>query len=373
VIKGVDVVVVGAGPAGFAAGIVFARNSLQTLVIEKKGLPVDKACGEGVLPPGIPLLDGLGVSKYLSPGDHWRIAGIEYRSPGGFVARGEFQSGVAWGVSRLALSEAFRSRAREINNLEIIAGSQVKTISRCAGRILIESGEDIFSTRLLVGADGIHSMVRRWAGLDGPPPSIERWGIRQHFSIAPWSDFVEVHWKKGVEAYITPCGKDCVGITFLIDRGSFSAYPNGKQLFASLVDSFPSVKSKVARAKPLDPPLAAGPLQRRVKSTIADGVLLIGDAAGYLDAITGDGISLALAQAAALEETVIPILRKVGNQEDGISAPALSKYAAVHKAIVARHSRKTNLVLLLVRFPSLVDPVIAALERYPRLFRRLIP
>jgi menaquinone-9 beta-reductase len=372
VAKHVDVLVVGAGPAGLAAGIVFARNGFQTIVCEKKHLPIDKACGEGILPPGIAHLASLGVSKYIYPENYCQFVGIQYHSPGGYEARAEFQTGPGWGISRLSLSSAFQSRVKELDGLEVIEGIQVRGLDRHTGRIWVNSGGEVFSARLLVGADGVNSTVRRCAGLEGRAPSVRRWGVRQHFAIPPWSNYVEVHWRRGVEAYITPCGTNCVGIAFLIDRSCFADFSAGKQLIPSLIDFFPVIKRNLKGVKAIDDPLSTGPMQRMAKTTIADGVILIGDSAGYIDAITGDGINLALAQALALEQSVIPVLREKGHAGNTILSLDLLGYARAHKSLVAPHNRKTKLVLLLVHFPKLVDPVTAALGKNPKLFQRLI-
>ncbi|HEX5807852.1 MAG TPA: NAD(P)/FAD-dependent oxidoreductase, partial [Anaerolineales bacterium] len=311
----VDVLIIGGGPAGLAAGIVCGRRDLRTLVCEKRSLPANKACGEGVMPTGVASLERLGVNLHIE--HYFPFEGIRYYSPMGETASAAFREGVGWGIPRLELSRALRQRALELDCLEIRTETQAVPIAvDGAGehkRLRVKVGEDIISTRLLVGADGLNSAVRRWAGLQGSKGVHQRWGARQHFQVAPWGREVEVHWNDGLEAYITPCGENLVGVAFLWDRKRHPTLPGGDRLITTLLDAFPVLVERLRNACVGDAALAVGPLQQNAIGPVADGVLLIGDAAGYLDALTGEGISLALAQALALEKTVLPIL--LGHEE----------------------------------------------------------
>jgi flavin-dependent dehydrogenase len=149
--------------------------------------------------------------------------------------------------------------------------------------------------RYLVAADGLHSPISRSLGLDTTVRGArQRWGLRRHFVVRPWTDLVEVHWSPGAEAYITPVGIDLVGVAVLSsDRMSFD-----QQLarFPALVERFAGVEGGPVRG--------AGPLRRRTSRRVAGRVLLVGDAAGYVDALTGEGIAVSLACSRSLVECV---------------------------------------------------------------------
>jgi flavin-dependent dehydrogenase len=201
---------------------------------------------------------------------------------------------------------------------------------------------------------------------------VQRWGARQHFSIAPWSEFVEVYWGGGVEAYVTPCGEKLVGIAFLWASASYPFVEGGDRLIPSLMDAFPDLKKRLVGALPLDRPLATGPMHRVARSPVSDGVLLVGDAAGYLDAITGEGISLAVAQALALEQTVVPLLKAPKRNRALLTSRDLGVYAKANRKIARPYYLMTRLVLFLGRHPPLVEAAIRVLDRRPGLFQFLL-
>lgn len=369
----VDVLIIGGGPAGLAAGIVFGRHGLRTMVCEKRSLPANKACGEGVMPTGVAYLERLGVKPQRHIEHYFPFEGIRYFSPMGKTASAAFREGVGWGIPRLELSRALLQRAMEIDCLEIHTEIQATPIRVDGGgeskRLSVKVGKDIINTRLLVGADGLNSAVRRWAGLQGAKGVYQRWGARQHFEIAPWGREVEVHWNNGLEAYITPCGENLVGVAFLWDRKRHSALPGGDRLIPALLNTFPVLVERLRNACVSDGALAVGPLQRNAVRPVADGVLLIGDAAGYLDALTGEGISLALAQAIALEDTVVPIML---TQKEMPSRYNLSAYEEAYRAIVRPYYQMTHFVLWLSKHPILSEQVIRLLGRQPALFQSLL-
>ena len=344
------------------------------MVCEKRSLPADKACGEGVMPTGLAYLERLGVKEHLLDGQYFPLEGIRYVSAKGNTARAAFQEGSGWGIARLELSRALLQQASEVNCLEI--RTHVQAIPMQAEGNLehkltrVKVGTDSVSTRLLVGADGLNSTVRRWAGVQGAKGKEQRWGARQHFQVAPWSREVEVHWGDGVEAYITPCGKDRVGDAFLWDQKQRPHLPGGKRLIPAFLEDFPALQDHLRNAPAIDTALAIGPMQRTAIEPIADGVLLIGDAAGYLDALTGEGISLALAQALSLEETVAPLL--ASGQKSMPSRHDLITYKQAYQAIMRPYYQVTHLVLWLSHHPNLREQVIRFLGNQPALFQSLL-
>ena len=365
----VDALIIGGGPGGLAAGIVLARAGVQTLLCERASFPVDKACGEGVMPTGWSYLRRLGVAPFLDEQNSMPIAGIRYISPSGRVAAAPFAEGPGRGIRRASLSAALWQVADGEPMLHIEQQTRAEPLRRIDGRVVVRVGRRPVHVRLLIGADGRHSRVRRWAGLDGPTAKRQRWGVRRHFCRRPWNDSVDVHWsREGVEAYVTPCGEEQVNVAFLWDKVRCRRVRGGDDLFPSLLAAFPRLEGRLHGASPRSTVRAAGPLEQTARRAVADHVLLLGDAAGYLDAITGEGISLALAAAVALEETVVPILRRGRS----LLAADLADYERRHHALFRPYHRLTTLVLWLNRIPWLAEWAVRALEQEPATFQHLL-
>ncbi len=344
----VDALIVGGGPAGLAAGIVLSEQGLQVMLCEKQSYPIDKACGEGIMPTGVAALKRLGIYDLIDHNATHPIRGIRYIASNGEQAEAAFAEGPGLGVRRTALSQALYNRAQQCHRLSIHIGCEVGGICRQDGGFSIKLGDRQIQTSLLVGADGLHSRVRRFAGLQGSKSSLMRWGTTQHYAIKPWTDHVEIHWQNGVEAYVTPLGLEEIGIAFLWSPGNLSKGP----LLTKLLDQFPKLAQKLVRATPIGPTRAIGPLHQITRAQVAHNIVLIGDAAGYLDPITGEGISLALSQAIKLAH--------------------LPSFQQSYRKLVRHYYMTTRLALLLAKFPARQSAAIQFLGRHPKIFQRLL-
>jgi menaquinone-9 beta-reductase len=367
--KKVDVLIVGGGPAGLAAAVVCARQGLQTMVCERDSLPRSKACGEGLMPHGVRYLDSLGAARSLSPQDYMPFVGIRYFSSRSIQAEGIFKEGSGWGIPRETLSRAFLEAAASYSNVHICQNTPVHSYEENSGRIYARAGSQVIQAHLLVGADGLRSQVRRWAGLEGKPRRHWRWGASLHFQMAPWSRFVEVYWGNGIEAYITPLGEDRVGAAFLWYPGRISI-KGGSRLVPSLLAHFPELLKRLRGTPAAGPVRAVGPLQHNATSAAAGRAVLVGDASGYLDAITGEGISLSLGQALALEQSLSSLLK---NKElDRASHADFEEYRRAHSRLLRPYFFFTSLALFLSPRPGLQDFALRLLGRKPDLFQKLL-
>ncbi|PKH41778.1 Dehydrogenase (flavoprotein) [Nocardioides alpinus] len=275
-----DLVVAGAGPVGMAVALHAHRAGLDVVVREPRSGPIDKACGEGLMPGAVAELAALGVD----PRGH-DVAGIHYLDGlgGGSGVSARFAAGPGRGVRRTVLHAALAERLAEAGIP--IEPQPVRSV-RDAGDHVEVDGE---RARYLVAADGLHSPTRRLVGLEsGRPSGRRRFGLRCHVQQAPWSDFVEVHWSTRAEAYVTPVDDDLVGVAILTDSG---------EGFDEALADFPVLRERLVGERTRV--RGAGPLHQKVRARAAGRVLLVGDAAGYVDALTGEGIALGLAQARA--------------------------------------------------------------------------
>lgn len=364
-----DALIIGGGPAGLAAAIVLGRAGCSVVVCERRALPADKACGEGVMPTGMSLLARLGAAARLDSEQMHPLRGVTFRTERGAVATADFTEGPGHGIRRTNLSQALLAEVRQHPSVEILERQTVRHLARDARGVSATLAGRAVCARLVIGADGLGSRVRRWAGLEAAPRRLRRLGARQHFDLAPWTDCVEVTVGAGIEAYVTPCGPCQVGVALLWDSGRYRAAAGGRRLMPSLLGAFPDLSDRLSQANPLSVPSTAGPLDRPARRRTSAGVILLGDAGGYLDACTGEGITLALAQAAALETTVVPHLAEGAGL---LPQAALDDFAAASRRIVAPYLTGTRLQLWLHRFPRLRERVIRSLAARPSLLSHVL-
>jgi len=342
-----DLAIIGGGPAGLATAICAAQRGLRAVVVDRRGRPLDKPCGEGLMPGGVAALTTMGVE--IATGDRSPFIGVRYVE-GNVIAEGRFVGAPGWGIRRTTLIEAMVVRARTLG-VDLRYGCRVDDWHRGAGGVLLKTAGGAVSASLLVGADGLHSRVRRDAGVARPGHGARRFGVRRHFRVQPWSPFVEVHWGEAGEAYITPVGPQRVGVAFL--------WRGAPRTFDELLRCFPAVQAKLSTAIPETEPRGAGPFRQGVRCRYTDAVVLIGDAAGYLDAISGEGLTLAFRSAEALADIIA-------------CGQPLQAYDRAYRRLSRSYYRWTAVLLALASRPRLRRLAFTALARWPALFDRLL-
>jgi 2-polyprenyl-6-methoxyphenol hydroxylase-like FAD-dependent oxidoreductase len=192
-----DVFIIGGGPAGLAAAIAAKQRGLEVIVADGNRPPIDKPCGEGLMPDSIEALRRLGV--VLEPRDGFPLRGIRFVDHQHSIAAG-FPSGGGVGLRRTVLHRKMLDRAENVG-VRFLWSTPVTGID--AGLVKL-GGRGAVASRWIVGADGGQSRVRRWAGLDSAGRQRARIACRGHFAVTPWSEGVEIHWGDSIQAYVTP-------------------------------------------------------------------------------------------------------------------------------------------------------------------------
>lgn len=341
----VDVVVAGGGPVGLAVAIEARLAGLSVVVVEPREAPIDKACGEGLMPGAVAALARLGVHPEGHP-----IAGITYVA-GRRRADHAFRGGPGLGVRRTSLHAAIHQRARDLGAEFLVA--KVGAVGQDEHSVTAAG----VTARWLMACDGLHSPIRRATGLEiAAHGSGRRFGVRRHFALAPWSDRVEVHWGRSVEAYVTPVGEHSVGVALL------GPPPHD---FGAALEEFPGLRARLANAQVLGPTLGAGPMLQRTSARTRGRVRLVGDAAGYVDALTGEGIRVGLAQAAAAVGTLHPeVARSAASYEREWEA-ATRDYRVITKALLvaSRSPLRRGIVPASAAIPRLYGGIVERLAR----------
>jgi flavin-dependent dehydrogenase len=333
----IDVLVVGGGPAGLATALYAARAGLEAVVIEQRPGPVDKACGEGLMPGAVRALEEL-----VGPLTGFPLKGIRYLDDGSRCAEASFSHGPGLGMRRTALHGALEKAVRDAG-VVLVEGRVADVTQDASG---VQAGG--VRARYLVAADGLHSGIRSAVGLSRAGTRPARYGLRRHFAVPPWSDLVEVTWSRRSEAYVTPVGPDLVGVAVLThERGSFADH---LRAFPALAERLPGAAATAVRG--------AGPLRQRTSGQVAGRVLLVGDAAGYVDALTGEGIAVAVAGARALV--------------DCLARDRPQDYERAWRRASRSYRVLTGSLLWARRQPLLGAAVVPAAARLPWVFGRAV-
>ncbi len=339
---GTDVFVIGGGPVGLAAGIAIREKGFEVTVADGVKPPIDKACGEGLMPDAVAALTKLGVSIQESDGQAFR--GIRFiESQASVVAHFPRAQGI--GVRRTVLHQKIVERARACG-VSLLWNTPV--VGVCSEGVVLARG--IVPAKWIIGADGSNSRVRQWTGLEAHREHKRRFACRRHYHVKPWSDCAEVYWGRGAQAYVTAVGREEICVA-LISRLS-------DVQFDKTMREFPELVLRLDKAERISGDRGAVTAMHSLKRVYKDNVALIGDASGGVDAITGDGLCLGFYQAAALA--------------DALARAKLSEYQKAHRRLGRRAAWMGRLLLLLDARASLRQRVLRAFAAEPRVFERLL-
>ncbi len=337
--SGDSVFVIGGGPAGLATAIAARLRGFEVQVADGAAPPVDKACGEGVMPDGVAAARALGLD--LEPAGYpfrgIRFAAADAASP---AVSADFPHGRGLGVRRTVLHRLMLERAASLG-VQFRWGAAV-------------TGLEGIRARWIVGADGSRSLVRRWAGLERSAHQSQRYGFRRHYCIAPWSEYMELYWGRRCQLYLTPVGPEEV-CAVLISR-------DPRLRLDDALPEFPEVAARLRGAAGAGSERGGVTVSRRLNAVWRGSVALVGDASGSVDAVTGEGLCLLFQQAVALA--------------DAMAGGDLKSYGLAHRRIGRRPELMSTLLLALDGRSSLRSGLRAralrAMAARPPLFRELL-
>lgn len=334
--------VVGAGPAGLATAIAATGKGLSVAVLESRKPPIDKTCGEGLMPAAIAALGNLGISiesRLGIPFTHIRFAdrSVSVRAP--------ILGGGGMGMRRRALHSLLIERATTLG-VAICWGVRISGMQSDG----VWTGDEFRRSRWLVGADGQNSAVRKFAGLDSARLPVTRFGFRQHFAVAPWSDAVEVHWGKRAQMIVTPTGREEICVVALVS--------DSRLRIEQAIKLFPELSARLRGAAMLTSESGTVTCLSQARAVVRENIALVGDASCTMDGISGSGLSLAFQEANALA--------------GALAHENLADYERAHAQITKVPVRMTRLLLMMNSSAAARQIALRVLARHPSLFSRLI-
>ncbi|MGA3027124.1 MAG: NAD(P)/FAD-dependent oxidoreductase [Bryobacteraceae bacterium] len=338
-----DILIVGGGPAGLATAIAASRRGFRVAVADGRQPPIDKACGEGLMPVALAAAGHLGIS--IPAEESFLFRGIRFLNAGGTSAAASFPAGFGIGVRRTTLHRVLVDQA-ERAGVDLHWGDPVTGM----GTGVVRTRSATFRPRWIVGADGGRSQVRSWAGLDACSREVRRFGFRRHHRIAPWTNYTEVYWGPAFQVYVTPVAPEEICVVLL------SRDPR-LRLDEALV-RFPELGGRLAGAPQVTCERGAVTATLSLRAVFRGRVALVGDASGSVDAITGEGLGVAFQQGLALAGALA--------RED------LREYASAHRRIARRPAFMADFMLLMDRWPLLQGRALRVFANRPDIFARLL-
>ena len=335
-----DVLIAGGGPAGLSAAIAAQQQGLRVLVADFSRPPIDKACGEGLMPDSLAALAQLGVS--LKDADTGIFRGVRFLGHDSSV-EALFPNGIGRGIRRTLLHGALVQRAME-------AGASLCWNTRVETRngFVTLNGEPV-RYKWLIGADGNESRIRRFARLNVGSAYQRRIGVRRHFLVQPWTDLVEIYWGEDCQAYVTPIAVDQVCVAVIARK---------KADFDHAMAQLPSLQRQLEGSPVLTTTRGALTLSRTLPTVTSGPVALIGEASGSADAITGEGLAMCFRQAVALGKA--------------LAAEDLSLYEREHRKIMRLPQMMGRAMLLMDKNSWVRSRSLRALSAHPQIFDRML-
>jgi flavin-dependent dehydrogenase len=341
-----------------SCAIAAANQGLQVEIVDAMQPGIDKACGEGLMPDSLAAL-GFDLNEDLrqietAPLRGIRFLGDQASSAHTTTTEAPFPASPGRGIRRTILHQLLLDRAASLgvrfhweNSVQSIAPS---SSLHPPADSLVHTNRQTLRARYIIGADGHQSRVAKWAGLEKSSTHSRRIGLRQHYGVTPWTDFVEVYWSDHGQAYVTPISSSEVCVAFIAN----AKFPSS----AEALKHFPALARHLASAQPNGTPRGSVTYGRTLRRVTTGNIALIGDASGSVDAVTGEGMALCFRQAAALASA--------------LKANDLAAYQHAHRSIQRMPSLMSRSLLLMDRSPRFRARTLTTFERNPKLFSRLL-
>jgi len=364
--------VVGGGPAGAAAAVFLRQAGHEVVLVDEARFPRDKVCGEGVSPEAWRLLARMGAEAAVRALRPRPVHGMKLTAPDGTAFTGEYAGArePGFAVRRWCLDRALLDCARGAG-VEVREGVRARDLITCDGivrGVVVEGagGPERLDARLVVAADGRRSVIARKLGLLREHRTLRKFAVRGYWKgVEGLTDHGEMHVTRGGYCGIAPLGDGEANITFVLDQAEMGPAGGGlADFYLRTLGRWPRLRERLERASLTSPPRAIGPLALEARRVSAPGAVLVGDAAGFYDPFTGEGVTLALRGAELAAEVAHPALVR--------GATGLRLYDRLRDDATRDKFRLNRLLQRVVAWPALANAVARRLARRPDLADQLV-
>ena len=357
-----DVVIAGAGPAGAATAIFAARFGRRVVLLDKEHFPRDKPCGEGLLPNGRPPLRALGLEDALIKSGTPPLNGVQFgllqQAPVAVPFPAHNGDATGLGVRRIDFDSRLIDAVLEHESIHFCPGVHAEDIERRSTGLSLATSIGEIRSRVVVVADGLRSALRHRLGWTVGPRPPHRYGIVGHWRIdSPVDPWVRITFADGLEVYEGPVAGNLRMIGLLCYQSRMREF--GGRLAAHYREIALAIRPELRDADQVGPVAAAGPFWYRARTVADRGVFLVGDAAGFTDPITGEGIAAGLRQARAVVASL-----------DAQEAERL--YRGAHRQLTTNARRIASLFLRLSRTRADVERAVNTQRRAPQILTKLL-
>lgn len=377
-----DIVVVGASIAGASSAIALAREGYRVLLLDESVFPRDKPCGEGIMPQGVQILAELELLSEILAHGGTTFRGMRYRNRQGVSAEADFSSegtdcpfGIV--IPRYCLDHLLVQKAKSFPNVTVREGCRVteviqedQVVKGVVGCSVGSSAQrEEFYAPVTIGADGRDSIFHAACGLTRTYLPRRRFGVTGHLKgVDDAGPYVEVLMHPQGEIYIAPCGRELTLVALLLEEKWMRGFKGDlRGRYHAFLRSAEGFRERAVSSELVGRVFAVGPLGFTVEPCFRPGLLLVGDSAGFLDPITGEGMTLALksVQAAVLLIGEAFAVGKFGSELG-------QRYADERARLMEDLFRFTKLLLNLSRYKFIADRAIRQLSQDGPLFEKLL-
>jgi flavin-dependent dehydrogenase len=354
----IDVLIAGAGPAGSIAATLLARAGARVLVLDRARFPRDKLCGDSLNPGSLALLRRLHLSAWIDA-HGIPIDGMIVTGPGGVRVDGRYPPGVLGrSVSRRDLDyaligEALRAGAHleegvAVRRADVRTRGRAQVPSACGLVVSSGRGETTVPARVVIAADGRRSAVAFGLGLARHPVRPRRWAIGAYFDgVSGTSSVGEMHIRSGTYVGVAPLSGGLTNACLVAPAATIGRSRHAETVLLGAIRQDPQLRDRFARARLVTSPTVLGPLAVETGTPDVTGLLLAGDAAGFIDPMTGDGLHFAMRGAELAAEAALEILA-TGRTDAHLAL------AERRRAVFARKWRFNRLLRRIVDTPAAV-------------------